>query len=411
MSAPAPRDFDVVIVGGGMVGAALAALLAGERATARLRIAVLEPKPATPPQPGEPLDIRVSALSRASQRLLERTGAWTAVAARGASAYRRMVVWDEKGAAGGDGCVEFDAAELGEPDLGHICENRSVQSALLAGALERGVTLLRSGVEGLELDAAAATLQLGDGRRLRAALVVAADGADSRVRALAGIATRGWPYSQHGLIGHLTPEKPHAETAWQRFLPTGPLALLPLADGRVSMVWSTLPAAAEALLALDDAAFGERVTAASAGILGRLQPASSRAAFPLRLNHALEYTRPRLALVGDAAHAVHPLAGQGVNLGFMDCAVLAEVLGAATAAGADPGEHRALRRYERQRKAENLPALAVLDGLKRLFSNDDPALSWLRRSGLSLVDAAPPVKRLFMRRALGTAGEVPTLLR
>lgn len=395
------RDFDIVIVGGGMTGAGLAALLAAGPATRNLSIAVLEPRPAAPPLPGEPLDIRVSALSRASQQLLERVGAWHAVAERGACAYRRMLVWDERGEAGGEGSIGFDAAEVGEPDLGHICENRSVQAALTASAVLRGVTLLRSTVEGLELGADAARLSLGDGRGLRAGLVVGADGADSPVRRLAGIGVRGWAYGQHGVVANLTPGRPHGETAYQRFLATGPLALLPLADGRVSVVWSTTPVEAEALLAHDDAAFGRRVSEASAGILGDLAAAGPRTVFPLRLVHAPEYTRPRLALIGDAAHAVHPLAGQGVNLGFLDCTALAAVLATATAEGADVGEHRALRRYERQRKAGNLPVLAAMDGLQRLFSNDDRALSWLRRSGLSLVDAAPPLKRLFIRRAMG----------
>ncbi|MCC7200057.1 MAG: UbiH/UbiF/VisC/COQ6 family ubiquinone biosynthesis hydroxylase [Gammaproteobacteria bacterium] len=407
----AGQDFDVVIVGGGMVGAAVAALLATQRATARLSIAVLEPRPVAPPLADEPFDIRVSAVSRGSQRLLEHVGAWPAIAARGAGPYRRMVVWDAAGSAGGEGSISFDAADLGEPDLGHLCENRAIQAALTERAMELGVTLLRANVEGLELGAEAAQLALGDGRRLSAALVVAADGADSAIRGMAGIDTKGWAYGQHGVVANLQPALPHGETAYQRFLPTGPLALLPLADGRVSIVWSTTQAEAESLLALDDAAFGMRVTEASCAVLGELAASGPRGAFPLRLIHALEYTRPRLALVGDAAHAVHPLAGQGVNLGFMDAAALAEVLGQSVATGADAGDPRALRRYERWRKAENLPAMAMFDGLKRLFSNSDPVLSWARRSGLSFFDAAAPVKRLLMRRALGTVGDVPAIMR
>lgn len=405
------HDFDIAIAGGGMVGAALAALLASRPDTSRLSIALLEPKPAAPPAAGDPLDLRVSALSRASQRLLERTGAWPAVAARGASPYRRMVVWDAADRPDGTGAVRFDAAELAEPDLGHIVENRSVQAALLECARGRGVMLLRSGVASVAAEDAAARVETPEGRRLSCALLVGADGHDSAVRRLAGIETRGWDYAQRGIVAHLAPERPHQETAWQRFLPGGPLALLPLPDGRVSLVWTVPGTEAEALVALDDEAFGARVTEASAGVLGALRPTTPRAAFPLRLMHAVEYTRPRLALVGDAAHAVHPLAGQGVNLGFMDAAALAQVLGEALAAGEDIGERAVLRRYERWRKAENLPAMALMDGLQKLFGSDQPLLSWARRSGLGLVDRAEPVKRSLIRRAMGVAGDVPAALR
>jgi 2-polyprenylphenol 6-hydroxylase len=401
------HDFDVVVAGGGMVGAALAALLASRPASSRLRIALLEPRPAAPPAADDPLDLRVSALSRASQRLLERTGAWPAVVGRGVSPYRRMVVWDAADRPDGPGAVRFDAAELAEPDLGHIVENRSVQAALLECAREHGVMLLRSGVASVIVDGGAAQVTTPAGRRLACALAIGADGHDSAVRRLAGIETRGWDYAQRGIVAHLAPERPHQQTAWQRFLPGGPLALLPLADGRVSLVWTVPATEAEALVALDDAAFAARVTEASGGVLGALTPTTPRAAFPLRLMHALEYTRPRLALVGDAAHAVHPLAGQGVNLGFMDAAALAQVLGEALAAGEDIGEYAVLRRYERWRKADNLPALALMDGLQKLFGSDLPLLSWVRRSGLGLFDRAEPVKRSLIRRAMGVAGHVP----
>ncbi len=401
------RDFDVVVVGGGMVGAACAALLGAYEPTSSLRVAMLEPRPAPFPPAGEPLDLRVSALSRASQRLCERTGAWPRVVERGAAAYQRMVVWEEGGSPGGPGSIRFDAADLGEPDLGHIVENRAVQAALTERAVAHGVTLMRTGVASLQPGEEAMTLATSDDRRLSAALVVAADGGDSAIRRLAGIDTRGWDYGQHAVVAHLAAERSHEATAWQRFLATGPLALLPLADGRVSLVWSTTPERAAELVALDDEAFGAAVTDASAGVLGSLRPTTQRASFPLRLLHAVAYTQPRLALVGDAAHGVHPLAGQGVNLGLMDCAALAEVIGDSLGQGADPGDRGALRRYERWRKAENVPAMALMDGLKRLFSNDDPVLSWARRTGLGLVDRAAPLKRGLIERAMGLSGEVP----
>jgi len=404
------RDFDVVVVGGAMAGAGTAALLAATPATASLRIALVEPKPAMLPAAGAPLDLRVSALSRASQQLLERTGAWPAVACR-ACAYERMVVWEERMDPAGPQALVFDAAELGEPDLGHIAENRSIQAALTARAQEAGVVLLRAGLTTLECADDAIRICLDDCREYRAALAVGADGADSAVRRQAGIDVRGWDYGQRAVVAHLQPERPHRETAWQRFLDTGPLALLPLADGRVSLVWSTLPAMAEELTACDEEEFAARVTESSAAVLGRLVPASPRASFPLRLLHARRYAARRVALVGDAAHTVHPLAGQGINLAFLDAAALVDVLGAAVESGDDPGELRVLRRYERWRKAEALPAIVLLDGIKRLFSGDNPTQSRLRQGVLGFVQSARPLKRIFMQRALGLAGEVPASVR
>ncbi len=404
-------DFDIAIVGGAMAGAGCAALLAADPKTASMRIALIEPRPATAPAAADPLDLRVSALSRASQQLLERTGAWPAVAARGASSYQRMVVWEERTDPAGPGALVFDAAELGEPDLGHIAENRAVQAALTERAVAAGVVLLRAGFANLEPAADAIRIALADGREYRAALVIGADGAESAVRTQAGIGVRGWDYQQRAVVAHLRPERRHRATAWQRFLDTGPLALLPLADGRVSLVWSTLPQLAEELAACDEAEFATRVTAASAAVLGRLEPTGPRASFPLRLLHARQYVAPRIALVGDAAHTVHPLAGQGINLAFLDAGALVDVLGAAAESGDDPGELRVLRRYERWRKAEALPAIVMLDGIKRLFFGGDPLQSRLRRSVLELAQSARPLKRVFMQRALGISGDVPLSVR
>lgn len=405
------RDFDVVVVGGAMAGAGTAALLAADAGTGGLRIALLEPKPAMAAGPQEALDLRVSALSRASQQLLVRTGAWPAVQARGAAGYQRMVIWEERSEPGGREALVFDAAELGEPDLGCIAENRAVQAALTQCAVARGVALLKTGLASLAPAPDAIRVATADGREYRAALVVGADGAESAVRAQAGIDARTADYGQRAVVAHLASELPHADTAWQRFLDTGPLALLPLADGRVSLVWSTTPEMAEELTHCSEAQFADRVTAASAGVLGRLEPTTPRASFPLRLLHAHRYAAGHVALVGDAAHTVHPLAGQGINLAFLDAAALVDVLGVALAAGDDPGELRVLRRYERWRKAEALPAIVLLDGLKRLFFGGDALQSRLRRGGLGLVQSARPLKRIFMQRALGIAGEVPASVR
>jgi 2-octaprenylphenol hydroxylase len=404
------RDFDVVVVGGAMAGAGTAALFATTPATAGLRVALVEPRPAARPAAEAPLDVRVSALSRASQQLLEQSGAWPAVVAR-ACAYRRMVIWEERQRADGPDALVFDAAELGEPDLGHIGENLTIQAALTERAEAAGVVQLRAGLATLESTRDGARVGLADGREYRAGLVVGADGAESAVRLQAGIETRGWDYGQRAVVAHLSSGVPHSGTAWQRFLDTGPLALLPLPDGRVSLVWTTLPAEAEALVHCPEAEFAERVTAASAAVLGRLAPTTPRAAFPLRLRHARRYVSERIALVGDAAHVVHPLAGQGINLAFLDAAALVDVAGEALAAGDDPGELAVLRRYERWRKAEALPAIVLLDGIQRAFFGANPLQSRLRRGALGLAQASVTMKRLLMRRALGVAGEVPASVR
>jgi 2-polyprenylphenol 6-hydroxylase len=404
------RDFDVVVVGGAMAGAATAALFAATPATAGLRVALVEARPAPMPAADEPLDLRVSALSRASQQLLERTGAWPAVAPR-ACAYRRMVIWEQRMAPDGADALVFDAAELGEPDLGHVGENRSVQAALTARAEALGAEVLRAEFSALETGRDGVRIGLGDGRVFRAGLVVGADGASSGVRRQAGIETGGRDYGQRAVVAHLATGEPHRAAAFQRFLDTGPLALLPLADGRASLVWSTLPEEAERLVHCPEGEFSRSVTEASAAVLGRLVPTTVRAAFPLRLVHARRYAAERVALVGDAAHTVHPLAGQGINLAFLDAAALVDVVGDAVAAGDDPGEPRALRAYERWRKAEALPAIALLDGLQRVFFAGNPLQSRLRRGALSFAQSAGPLKRMLARRALGIAGEVPASVR
>jgi 2-octaprenylphenol hydroxylase len=404
------RDFDVVIVGGGMVGAALGALLATQPATKALRVAIVEPKPTLMPLPDEPLDLRVSALSRASEQLLRVVGAWDGLASRRPCPYERMRVWDSRDAPEGANALEFDAAEIGEADIGHIAENRSVAAALLERAIAGGATLLRTALTGVEFEPEVARAITAD-RRIACALIVAADGADSPARGWAGLGGQFHPYPQEAVVVHLQPELPHEGVARQRFLATGPLALLPLADGRVSLVWSTTPAIAEELVAASDEEFAARVTEASDAVLGRLTPASPRARFPLRRFHAARYWRARFALAGDAAHAVHPLAGQGVNLGLLDAAALTQVLGAALAAGEDPGDERVLGRYGRWRRADNAVMSAAFDGLYRLFASEREFVVGVRRMGLGLVDRAGPLKRAFVQHALGVGGDVPDVLR
>jgi 2-octaprenylphenol hydroxylase len=396
-------QFDIIILGGGMVGAALACACRGRG----WRIAVLDGAPPQRDWPAGEVDLRVSALSRASQRILERLGAWPRMQALGVSVYREMRVWDAVGGAS----IHFDSAELGEPDLGHIVENRVTRLALweLLEAADDVTLLCPAQVEVLSINEAGGRVVLADGTELDAKLVVGADGRDSLVRTVLGIATGGWGYDQRAIVCNVEPAHWHRETAWQRFLPTGPLAFLPLADGRCSIVWSADEGRAEELLAMDDAAFITALEQAFQERLGPILSVGPRAAFPLQMQYAKSYVRPRAALVGDAAHAIHPLAGQGVNLGFLDIAALSDALEHARSHKRDIGGLATLRRYERARRGDNLLMLAAMDGFKRAFGNRFPPLVAARNLGLFAADQVGPLKQAFMRQALGLGDELPTL--
>lgn len=387
-----------------MVGAALACAL-GESG---FRVAVVEAHPPERDWPAGEISNRVSAVTRASQHLLANLGVWPRIVEMGAAAYREMHVWDRRGI----GEIHFDAASVGEPDLGHIVENRVIQLALW----ER-----MAAVRGLEVVCPAAirdlvretrTVVLEDGRHLDAQLLVAADGARSSLRTLAGIGVTVRDFEQLAVVATVRVSQGHRRTAWQRFLATGPLAFLPVdSDDRCSVVWSTTPGDADHLLALDDNAFCRELGEASQHRLGAVLETGPRAAFPLRSQIADRMVEEGLALVGDAAHVIHPLAGQGVNLGFLDAATLAQVLTEARAAGRAPGARATLRRYERARKADTIAVMRAMEGFNLLFSNRSTALGVLRNVGLRLTDAAKPVKTLLMRRALGQGLELPPLAR
>jgi 2-octaprenylphenol hydroxylase len=410
MSAHPDRDFDVVIVGAGVIGAAMASLLVARKLSAPGRVAVIADRFAAAAPADADWDLRVFALSRASERLLKVCGVWDALPAQRVHAYERMCVWDAGGEPQGKGSLSFDCAEIGEPNLGFIVDGRALQWQCLQAARAQGAVLLEARLAAILATDADISIRLTDGRTLRSQLLIAADGLQSKTRELLGIDTAGHTYHQDALVAHVRTSKSHCNTAWQRFLRPGPLAFLPLPDGRSSIVWSAALPEAARLRALDRADFGAALTAASGEVLGNCELSTPMSSYPLKLQYALEYARPRAVLIGDAAHVVHPLAGQGLNLGLLDCAALADVLGQAGGTGYF-GEHRLLRRYERWRRSENLLAAGALDGLERLFSAVDPLSTGLRTAGLSAVGRVPFVKRRLAQRALGLIGDVPAFLK
>ncbi|MCO3224863.1 2-octaprenyl-3-methyl-6-methoxy-1,4-benzoquinol hydroxylase [Pseudomonas aeruginosa] len=401
---------DLVIVGAGMVGSALALALEGSGLEVLLVDGgSLDVAPFKPEAPYEP---RVSALSEASRRTLQRLHAWDGIVARRAEPYREMQVWDGSGT----GRIGFSAASVHAEVLGHIVENRVVQDALLERLHDSTTGLLANArLEQMRHSGDDWLLTLADGRQLRAPLVVAADGANSAVRRLAGCATREWDYLHHAIVTSVRCENAHRATAWQRFTDDGPLAFLPLPDRGdehwCSIVWSTTPEQAERLMALDEDGFRAALGEAFEQRLGAILHADRRLCIPLRQRHAKRYVEPGLALVGDAAHTIHPLAGQGVNLGFLDAAVLSEVLLHALERGERLADERVLSRFERRRMPHNLGMMTAMEGFERLFQADRLPLRWLRNAGLRLVDGHHEAKALFVRQALGLSGDLPALAR
>lgn len=396
------KSFEVVIAGAGMVGLTAAALLATNGQRHRMNLRVIDAGVRPRFDPDAEVALRVSALSAGSAAIFGNLQVWDRIVAGRACPFREMIVWDAARPPAGPDTLRFDAAEFAVPELGHIVENIVVQEALL-------VLLDRLGVE-IRFDAALADLQVIDGRcivelesagSLEADLVVGADGSNSVVRRCARIPATSWQYPQCAFVTHLVPAEPHRNTAWQRFLPDGPLALLPLSDGRVSVVWSTTPAVAAAAMEASDAALGRLVTGASDGILGALSAGGPRASFPLRARYASAYVKPGVVLIGDAAHSIHPLAGQGANLGIADAAQLSRVVCAAVAGGDNPGDWPVLRRYERTRKGANQIMLYFVDGLNGLFSSPARPVAALRSAGMRLFNRSGPLRRRVVATALG----------
>ncbi|MEZ5489499.1 MAG: UbiH/UbiF/VisC/COQ6 family ubiquinone biosynthesis hydroxylase [Gammaproteobacteria bacterium] len=408
-------DFDIAIVGGGMVGAALACALG----TTPLRIALFDSVSFAAEnlfcrKPTPAFDSRVSAIAPASQRFLAGAGAWDVIAATRVSPYSGMSVWD----ADGTGSIQFSAADIREPSLGHIVEN----SVILLGLYERLQQLANVSVispvtlerferpEGSQPSGSGVRVQADDGRSWTTTLLVGADGPFSKVRQLAGFATREWDYRHQALVTTVRTELPHHETALQRFMATGPLAFLPLRDDSAaagsgqhycSIVWSTEPEHAEQLQAMDDIKFATVLAGAIEHRLGAVEWVDQRVCFPLRQRHAVDYVQPNIALVGDAAHTIHPLAGQGVNLGFMDAQALALEIRQALQAQRPLGEYAILRRYQRARKGHNLGMMGVMEGFKFLFAQDALPVRWLRNTGMSSINRAGFIKNRLMRQAMG----------
>jgi 2-octaprenyl-6-methoxyphenol hydroxylase len=401
-------DADVLIIGGGLNGPALALALA----QAGLRVAVVDARPAA--ARGEAgFDGRGYALALASTRLLGAVGVWAGLKAKAQPILRVVAADGRAGEGASPWHLAFDAAEIEEGPMGFLVEDRHLYAAFLAAMSETPGIALHSGatVVAQEVAPARAEVTLADGRRLSGRVLVGCDGRGSKVAERAGITRSGWAYGQTALVTAVRHEKPHEGTAWQFFMPHGPLAILPLRGGHhSSIVWSETEADAARFQALDDAGYLAALRPRFGEFLGEIVLAGDRFTYPLSLSLANPWVKPRLALVGDAAHGVHPIAGQGLNLGFRDVATLAEVLVEAQRRGEDIGALDVLTRYEQARRFDTLLMAYGMDGINRLFSNDNPALRLVRDLGLAAVNAVPAARRGFIRQAAGLKRDVPRLL-
>ena len=385
---------DITVVGAGMVGAAAALSLS----RAGFNITLIEAN-AVPQWSEQEYGLRVSAISAASERLLEDVGVWNKILNRRVSPYVAMHVWD----ASGSGRLDFDAADSGQASLGHIVENNLINACLVeeirnqsninfvTGSRLSGLTWLHDSIQ----------IKLENGKEIQSTIVLAADGGNSQVRTLCGIKVSGHDYRQTGIVTRVRTSIAHEQTAWQRFLPTGPLAFLPLADGSCSIVWSADQELAAELLELDDEAFSRQLAEAFEYRLGDIEMLSPRAGFPLQLANADSYSTERVVLLGDAAHRVHPLAGQGVNLGFQDVIDLTSVLLEARQNERSLADPLYLRKYARKRRADASLMLAGMDGIQRLFGSNYQPVCKSRNLVMDLINQSPGLKQFFVNRALG----------
>lgn len=401
-----PHHYDVIIVGGGVVGLTFACALPGH-----LRVAIAEEKAPDSQWRPQTYDLRVSAINRASQHIFAAIAAWQDMQAMRVSPYHAMHVWD----VAGRGEIYFDSVSIGEPDLGHIIENNVMQTALLQQLQQRENIEFIAPAAPVQLTQTEQTITLGldNGRQISGRLLVGADGAHSWVREQAGFELRSNLYRQHALVTTVRTELPHRQTARQCFLADGGiLAFLPLLDPHLcSIVWSTASETALRLSQNNTAEFNHALQMAFGACLGKIEKMAPVAVFPLVMRHAKQYVKPRLALIGDAAHTIHPLAGQGINLGLLDAACLAEVIARAQKKNRDIGYIDTLRRYERARKSHNAMMITAMAGFKRLFAPHIDGIVSARAAGLNAVNKVNFMKNVFIRRAMGLEGDLPAMAR
>lgn len=414
---PGPQHYDIIVVGAGLVGAAFALRMArlftdntndnSKHKPARVALLEARPIPTSVSTSAKAYDPQVVALTEGSRQWLDALGVWQGCEKR-ACPYSRMEVRDGEGT----GCIEFDAAEVQRTNLGHIVENSLLRASLLSAIAEQDNIDLYcpASVESLRRDGEMLTVNLPNGEQLSSSLVVAADGANSPTREQMGFKLRTWGYEHIAITATLKTEKAHGFTARQWFTPSGPLAFLPLGssaeessaqDHYVSIVWSQTPEQAERLMALDSTEFCHELIITSEGALGAIELVSERLQFPLTQRHGVDYVQPGIALIGDAAHTIHPLAGQGVNLGFSDARVLAEELGRTLEQGSNLGGMQTLKRYQRRRKPDNLAMMATMEGFKRLFEREELPVRLLRNIGMSGLNRLVPLKNSLIRQAMG----------
>ncbi|QFY42823.1 UbiH/UbiF/VisC/COQ6 family ubiquinone biosynthesis hydroxylase [Candidatus Methylospira mobilis] len=395
--------YDVAIVGGGMVGAALGCSLGNSG----LKAVVLEETPPPPFDSSQSHDLRVSAVSIASASIIRTVGAWPGIASRRSCPFRRMRVWENQG------YVEFRSDEINEQLLGYIVENRVVQLALQErlAAFDNIEFLCPVKIADITYSAKQSSLRMDDGREIVSRLLVAADGGSSRARQAAGMGVSAWDYEQHALVLTVETAYDQQDITWQRFEPSGPLAFLPLDGPHASLVWYQTPEEVKRLKQLSDDDLLQAARAAFPKELGEIKCISARGSFPLKRQHALHYTKEGVALIGDAAHMIHPLAGQGVNIGLLDAAALAQVLVGAQREGRDVGSAAVLKSYEKMRRHDNLVMMTAMDLFYRVFGNSNQPLRLLRNIGLGLAEHVTPAKKMVMKHAMGLGGNLPRLAR
>ena len=402
------KRVDVLISGGGMVGLPLGLALA----QGGLKTVIADAAP--PAKVLEPnFDGRVSALAYASVRMLRALGVWEGLAPN-AQPIREILVTDgQVGKPASPFSLHFDADEVGAEALGHIAENRHIRAALYktVEASPNLELMAPATVTSVRMEAGGAVARLKDGEEISAALVIAADGRDSALRTQMGMQVIGWSYPQTGIVATVEHEKPHNGVAYEHFLPSGPFAILPMTGNRSSLVWTEAKSKAPGLLALDEEKFNAELAQRFGAHLGKTKAAGPRWSYPLSFHIARDFVRTRFALAGDCAHGIHPIAGQGLNLGLKDAAALAEVLLDAGRLGRDIGALDTLKRYERWRRFDSFALAASTDALNRLFSNDIAPLRHLRDLGLGIVDSIAPARRFFMRHAGGDIGKLPRLMK